>query len=74
MICPWCGKEMEPGSVEQTDYRFGLRWMPYKVEKKGPLIVTKGIKLTDALKGGALKMYRCADCGKFVVDEKDIEA
>lgn len=72
MKCPFCGKDMEIGSVSQNCY-YALKWVPAG-KSQGildfiPLV--KGIKLTSDLE--PVKVFHCSDCRKFVIDEDDLK-
>lgn len=76
MFCPYCHHEMEEGYIEQ-DIRHALRWVSRRcVPPKGLLPISKreSIKLSSLKAGGELTVYRCAPCGKFIIDENDIQA
>ena len=74
MLCPYCGKTMELGFIEQTHVFHGLRWQPEKrIPSKIPLMYKNNfIKLTSIGQGGRVTVYRCEECKKFIIDEKDI--
>ena len=73
MICPYCGKEMEKGYIDQTHLTFPLEWYPAKRETVLNVIVSKkrNVRLTYE---GSVTAYRCADCRKILIDESTLKA
>lgn len=72
MKCPYCAKEMTIGSIQQD--RYGLKWVAAD-QDRGLLNFTplvKGIKLTSAMGDKAVKVFYCASCRKFVIDQDDL--
>lgn len=72
MVCPYCGREMAVGSITQE--RYALKWVPIENDR-GFLNFTglvKGIKLTSALDDQTVKVFHCAACAKFVIDQNDL--
>ncbi|MCO5384858.1 MAG: PF20097 family protein [Desulfosporosinus sp.] len=71
--CPYCGKPMEVGYMEQS--RFGrFTWVPetenYSVTALWKKTAIK-IGVFDGLLGGIAKIYCCRECQKMVIDLKD---
>ena len=73
MNCPYCNREMEKGYIEQTDFRFGLRWAPANRGNGFFVSTKKDVKLTAALKGGHVIAYRCEGCKKIIIDENTLD-
>lgn len=72
MNCPYCGKEMIEGSILQD--RYALKWVPSDKDRGilnfTPLV--KGIKLTSMLDNIKVKVFYCAECRKFLIDQDDL--
>lgn len=72
MKCPYCGKEMVVGSIAQD--RYALKWVADDRDKGllnfTPLV--KGIKLTSLGSGLSVKVFYCAPCRKFIIDQDDL--
>ena len=73
MICPYCGKEMEPGMI--TNY-YEMTW--YKAGKRGKLTVRPknqedSVLLSDMslTRGSAVEAFLCRDCQKIIIDYTD---
>ena len=78
MKCPYCGDEMELGSIESTmtTRRGGLEWLPENREKGFQELVNilKGKSKSVSLSFfGGVKAYRCEKCKKIIIDESAIE-
>lgn len=70
MKCPFCGKDMVVGSIDDT--RGAVKWYPADKDM-GPFNFTplvKGIKLTSMVDPN-LKVFYCEPCRKFVIDQDD---
>ena len=71
MICPYCSKEMEKGYIDQAELLHPLEWYSAKREA-GVFAKRKNtVRLTC---GGNVAAYRCADCGKILIDESTLKA
>ena len=68
MKCPYCGKEMNLGYIDQD--RFPLKWVPeeYSTSVINSLPFVKGIKLTSLLTNSTVRTYYCKSCRKLVID------
>lgn len=66
MNCPYCGKEMEKGYVDQQVMRHPLKW--YFGQREGDFLWSKRkhVKLTGAT--APLVAYYCEDCGKLIAE------
>ena len=73
MQCPYCNGEMKKGYIDQTDFRFPLKWSPADQERGVFMIKNREIKLTSSLKCGYVIAYRCEQCRKMIIDEETIE-
>ena len=74
MKCPYCGKEMEQGYFYSPTWDFC--WTP-KNEKVHSFRNRPKDYEVLLLKGGwnsiRIKVYRCIDCRKEVIDENDLQ-
>lgn len=71
MNCPYCGKEMELGSIQSKK---ALCWYPGEKRRiVGPAKYFEGaVTLSDFhITGSAVRAYLCRDCGKIVIDCAD---
>ena len=66
MHCPYCGKELEKGYIDQTDFRFPLEWYPANRETSFFSGKKKTVRLTY---GGNCTAYRCGYCRKIIIEE-----
>lgn len=67
-LCPYCGREMEAGSILGTQYP--VKWQP--ADRKLILgIWSTGHTIGDFswLRRPRANGYRCADCKRVIVDE-----
>ncbi len=66
MNCPYCGKEMEKGYVDQTNPMIPLEW--YSAKQEGDFLWSKRkeIKLTRAAE--PLTAWYCGECGKLIAE------
>lgn len=66
MNCPYCGKEMEKGYVDQQVMRHPLKW--YFGQREGDFLWSKRkeIKLTRAAE--PLTAWYCGECGKLIAE------
>ena len=72
MMCPFCGKEMQVGSITQS--RNSIKWVP-KEKDRGMwnlLPVVKGIYITDSMENTEAKTFYCEACRKFIIDQDDL--
>lgn len=72
MECPFCKKQMIVGSITQD--RYALKWVSAD-EDQGILNFTplvKGIKLTSMAEDMTVKVFYCAQCRKFIIDQDDL--
>lgn len=73
MKCPYCGKEMDEGFMVSPQFDFC--WTPK--DKKPRTFVNHPreyevmLKKRNFFKSTKLKVYRCSNCGKEIIDEND---
>jgi len=70
MICPYCNKEMKPGSIDVYDT---LSWSPEGESRPGTTkysIADGGIKLAKyhLLFAASKAAFYCPDCKKIILD------
>ena len=70
MNCPFCNEEMELGFIDQTDFRFPLEWYP--ANRGAGIFVSRkrNVRLTYR---GNVKVYRCENCKKLIIDESTLD-
>lgn len=66
MNCPYCGKEMDKGYVEQQNLMIPLEW--YSAKQEGDFLWSKRktVKLTRATE--PLTAWYCGECGVLVAE------
>lgn len=72
MNCPYCNKEMKKGYIEQSDFRFPLKWCPDDVNKVFLKSNKGNIKLTSVF-NTALTVHYCGDCKRFIINQEEID-
>ncbi len=70
MICPYCGKEMEQGVIEnqhEINWKHERHLFGNAMFHEGSVILSQRSFLT----GSAVIAFLCRDCEKVVIDYKD---
>ena len=73
MKCPYCGNDMEKGYIQSRD---GIIWRKKKSAVSALAgfahdAVDLGTSDGNPFGGSFVVVYRCADCGKFLIDTKN---
>ena len=73
MNCPYCGKEMRKGYIDQQRM-FALEWYPAVPTGSGIFARSnESVKLSSIWKDGAVTVFRCEECRKMIIDEDTLD-
>lgn len=72
MICPYCGREMESGLIQN---RYKLGWFPGTKRhfSANPDFYDGAVTLAEQrlMYGAACRAFLCRECGKVIIDIAD---
>lgn len=66
MNCPYCGKAMEKGYVEQQHMIVPLEW--YSAKQEGDFLWSKRKRIPLTSTTESLVAWYCAPCGKMIAE------